>query len=213
MRIVICEDSVLLRAGLERLLVSAGHEVIASLPDTDGLLDAVVPGIDLALLDVRMPPTFTDEGVRAALDVRSRHPHVGILLLSQYVEHAYAADLVAQHPHGLGYLLKDRVADVGDFLEDVDRIAAGGTVLDPEVVSQILVRTRRSQPLSDLTPREKQVLALMAEGRSNGAIAAALKVSAGSVEKHVSAILLKLDIPNTPDENRRVLAVLRYLET
>jgi DNA-binding NarL/FixJ family response regulator len=210
---VICEDSVLLRAGLERLLRADGHEVAASLPDASGLIEAVDSSVDLALLDVRMPPTHTDEGVRAAVALRKRFPHVAILLLSQYVEHAYAADLVAQHPQGLGYLLKDRVADVDDFLADVQKVAAGGTVLDPEVVQQILVRTRRSQPLFDLTPREKQVLGLMAEGRSNAAIAAALKVSPGSVEKHVSAILLKLDIPNTPDENRRVLAVLRYLES
>jgi DNA-binding NarL/FixJ family response regulator len=207
-RVVICEDSVLLRAGLERLLRADGHEVAASLPDASGLIEAVDSSVDLALLDVRMPPTHTDEGVRAAVALRKRFPHVAILLLSQYVEHAYAADLVAQHPQGLGYLLKDRVADVDDFLADVQKVAAGGTVLDPEVVQQILVRTRRSQPLFDLTPREKQVLGLMAEGRS-----AALKVSPGSVEKHVSAILLKLDIPNTPDENRRVLAVLRYLES
>lgn len=213
MRVVICEDSVLLRAGLERLLRADGHEVVASLPDASGLIEAVDSTVDLALLDVRMPPTHTDEGVRAAIALRKRYPHVAILLLSQYVEHAYAADLVAQHPQGLGYLLKDRVADVDDFLADVQKVADGGTVLDPEVVQQILVRTRRSQPLFDLTPREKQVLGLMAEGRSNAAIAAALKVSAGSVEKHVSAILLKLDIPNTPDENRRVLAVLRYLES
>jgi DNA-binding NarL/FixJ family response regulator len=212
-RVVICEDSVLLRAGLERLLRADGHEVAASLPDASGLIEAVDSSVDLALLDVRMPPTHTDEGVRAAVALRKRFPHVAILLLSQYVEHAYAADLVAQHPQGLGYLLKDRVADVDDFLADVQKVAAGGTVLDPEVVQQILVRTRRSQPLFDLTPREKQVLGLMAEGRSNAAIAAALKVSPGSVEKHVSAILLKLDIPNTPDENRRVLAVLRYLES
>ncbi|MGO1834548.1 MAG: LuxR C-terminal-related transcriptional regulator, partial [Actinomycetaceae bacterium] len=202
MRVVICEDSVLLRAGLERLLRADGHEVAASLPDASGLIEAVDSSVDLALLDVRMPPTHTDEGVRAAVALRKRFPHVAILLLSQYVEHAYAADLVAQHPQGLGYLLKDRVADVDDFLADVQKVAAGGTVLDPEVVQQILVRTRRSQPLFDLTPREKQVLGLMAEGRSNAAIAAALKVSPGSVEKHVSAILLKLDIPNTPDENR-----------
>ncbi|SJM45963.1 two-component system response regulator [Actinomycetales bacterium JB111] len=213
MRVVICEDSVLLRAGLERLLRADGHEVAASLPDASGLIESVDSSVDLALLDVRMPPTHTDEGVRAAVALRKRFPHVAILLLSQYVEHAYAADLVAQHPQGLGYLLKDRVADVDDFLADVQKVAAGGTVLDPEVVQQILVRTRRSQPLFDLTPREKQVLGLMAEGRSNAAIAAALKVSPGSVEKHVSAILLKLDIPNTPDENRRVLAVLRYLES
>jgi DNA-binding NarL/FixJ family response regulator len=212
-RVVICEDSVLLRAGLERLLRADGHEVAASLPDASGLIEAVDSSVDLALLDVRMPPTHTDEGVRAAVALRKRFPHVAILLLSQYVEHAYAADLVAQHPQGLGYLLKDRVADVDDFLADVQKVAAGGTVLDPEVVQQILVRTRRSQPLFDLTPREKQVLGLKAEGRSNAAIAAALKVSPGSVEKHVSAILLKLDIPNTPDENRRVLAVLRYLES
>jgi DNA-binding NarL/FixJ family response regulator len=161
-RVVICEDSVLLRAGLERLLRADGHEVAASLPDASGLIEAVDSSVDLALLDVRMPPTHTDEGVRAAVALRKRFPHVAILLLSQYVEHAYAADLVAQHPQGLGYLLKDRVADVDDFLADVQKVAAGGTVLDPEVVQQILVRTRRSQPLFDLTPREKQVLGLMA---------------------------------------------------
>ena len=213
MRIVICEDSVLLRAGLERLVAADGHETVASLPDATDLLAVVDDTVDLTILDVRMPPTHTDEGVRAALDLRRAHPSVAILILSQYVEETYAAELVADHPEGLGYLLKDRVADVDDFLRDLRTVADGGTVLDPEVVSQLLLRARRRQPLAELTPRERQILELMAQGRTNSAIAASLFISAGSVEKHVSSIFLKLDIHPSSDENRRVLAVMRFLES
>lgn len=213
MRIVIAEDSVLLRAGLERLLVDAGHTVTAAVGDGDTFVAAVAGDPpDLALVDVRMPPTHTDEGVRAALAVRRAHPRVTILVLSQYVEERYATELLARDTAGIGYLLKERVADVREFLEAVDRVGAGGTVLDPEVVAQLLARSRRRDPLASLTPRELEVLGLMAEGRSNAAIAAHLVVSDGAVEKHVSNIFAKLDLPASTSDHRRVLAVLRYLE-
>lgn len=213
MRIVIAEDSVLLRAGLERLLADAGHLVVAAVGDGDALVAAVAAEEpDLALVDVRMPPTHTDEGVRAALVVRRRQPRVTILVLSQYVEERYATELLASGTAGVGYLLKERVADVRDFVEAIERVGAGGTVLDPEVVAQLLARTRRRDPLASLTPRELEVLGLMAEGRSNAAIAAHLVVSEGAVEKHVSNIFAKLDLPASATDHRRVLAVLRYLE-
>jgi DNA-binding NarL/FixJ family response regulator len=212
MRVVIAEDAVLLRAGLTRLLTDAGHEVLAAVGDADLLLDAVERHApDLAIVDVRMPPTHTDEGIRAALKVRSQWPDVAILVLSQYVEERYAVDLVAGETAGLGYLLKDRVADVREFLDAAGRVADGGTVLDPEVVSQLLARSRQRDPIERLTPREREVLGLMAEGRSNAAIAEQLVISGGAVEKHVTNIFTKLDLPPTEGDHRRVLAVLRFL--
>jgi DNA-binding NarL/FixJ family response regulator len=214
MRIVIAEDSVLLRAGLTRLLVDEGEEVVATVGDADSLLDVVERhSPDLAVVDVRMPPTHTDDGLRAAIQVRNRWPGVGILVLSQYVEETYATELLATDTGGLGYLLKDRVADVNEFMDAVRRVGDGGTALDPEVVAQLLARTRRRDPLARLSPREREVLGLMAEGRSNAAIAADLVVSAGAVEKHISNIFTKLDLPPSDHGHRRVLAVLRWLES
>jgi DNA-binding NarL/FixJ family response regulator len=212
MRIVIAEDSVLLRAGLTRLLVDAGEEVIAAVGDASMLLDAVERHQpDLVVADVRMPPTHTDEGIRAALEIRARWPDIGILVLSQYVEERYATDLLAGDTAKVGYLLKDRVADVGDFVAAVRRVGAGGTALDPEVVAQLLARARRRDPLDRLTAREREVLGLMAEGRSNGAIAQHLVVSDGAIEKHVRSIFTKLDLAPTDQDHRRVLAVLQWL--
>ncbi len=212
MRIVIAEDSVLLRAGLTGLLADAGHEVVAAVDNADDLMTVVERHQpDLAVVDVRMPPTFTDDGLRAALQIRARWPAIGILVLSQYVEETYASELLADDTTGLGYLLKDRIADVGEFLAGVARVGEGGTVLDAEVVAQLLARTRRRDPLERLSPREREVLGLMAEGRSNAAIARALVVSDGAVEKHVSNIFTKLDLPPTEHDHRRVLAVLRWL--
>ncbi len=212
MRTLIAEDSVLLRAGLARLLEDAGHEVVAQVGDGEGLLRAVSElQPDVAVVDVRMPPTHTDEGVRAALVLRSQWPDVGLLVLSQYVEERYATDLLSRDTRGVGYLLKDRVADVDDFLEALTRVGSGGTVLDPEVVAQLLVRSRRTSPLAGLTPRESEVLGLMAEGRSNAAIATQLVVTEGAVEKHVRSIFTRLDLPPDQGDHRRVLAVLRYL--
>jgi DNA-binding NarL/FixJ family response regulator len=213
-RIVIAEDSVLLRAGLTRLLVDAGEEVVASVGDADELLRVVeLHQPDLAVVDVRMPPTHTDDGLRAALEIRRRWPSVGILVLSQYVEESYATELLAVDTAGLGYLLKDRVADVADFMVDVRRVGAGGTALDPEVVAQLLARSGRGSVIDRLSPREREVLGLMAEGRSNQAIAEELVVSDGAVEKHISNIFTKLDLPPTDGDHRRVLAVLRWLES
>ncbi len=212
MQVIIAEDSVLLRAGLTRLLLDAGEEVIAAVGDGDALVDAVARNRpDLAVVDVRMPPDFTDEGLRAAIAVRSQWPEVGILVLSQYVEEEYATELLSDEQGGVGYLLKDRVADVSEFLDAARRVAAGGTVLDPEVVAQLLARSRRHDPLARLTPREREVLGLMAEGRSNTAIAQALVVSDGAVEKHVSNIFSKLDLAPAGQDHRRVLAVLTWL--
>lgn len=214
MRILIAEDSVLLLAGLERLLVDAGHEVVATASDASDLLELVAKHEpDLAIVDVRMPPTFTDEGIRAAVLIRHQHPDVSIVVLSQYVEERYAADLIADNNGGFGYLLKDRVADVEDFLSSIEVIGSGGTVLDPEVVSQILVRGRRRRGMSEVTAREKDVLQLMAEGRSNAAIAKELYISPGSVEKHVSSVFTKFDLTIEDSTNRRVLAVLRFLQS
>jgi len=213
-RIVIAEDSVLLRAGLTRLLADAGEEVVATVDNADDLLAVVERHQpDLCVVDVRMPPTHTDDGLRAALQIRARWPAIGILVLSQYVEETYATDLLASDTSGLGYLLKDRIADVTEFLTAVRRVGDGGTALDPEVVAQLLARTRRRDPLDRLSPREREVLGLMAEGRSNGAIARELVVSDGAVEKHVSNIFTKLDLPPTEHDHRRVLAVLRWLES
>jgi len=211
-RVVIAEDAVLLRAGLLHLLADAGEEVVAAVGDAPSLVDAVERHRpDVAIVDVRMPPTLTDDGLRAALAIRARWPEVGILVCSQYVEERYAADLLAGDTAGVGYLLKDRVADVSEFVDAVRRVGRGGTVLDPEVVAQLLARTRRRDPLERLTPREREVLGLMAEGRSNTAIAQALVVGEGAVEKHVSSIFSKLDLAPDEQENRRVLAVLRWL--
>jgi DNA-binding NarL/FixJ family response regulator len=213
-RIVIAEDSVLLRAGLTGLLADAGEDVVATVDNADDLLTVVERHRpDMAVVDVRMPPTFTDDGLRASLEIRARWPDVGILVLSQYVEETYASELLANDTTGLGYLLKDRIADVADFLAAVRRVGEGGTALDAEVVAQLLARTRRRDPLDRLSPREREVLALMAEGRSNTAIARELVVSDGAVEKHVSNIFTKLDLPPTQHDHRRVLAVLRWLES
>ena len=214
MRIVIAEDSALLRAGIERILADAGHEIVAGVPDATELLRIVNDQKpDLAILDVRMPPTFTDEGIRAAALLRSQNPDSPVLVLSHYVEERYAADLIASDTRGFGYLLKDRIADVPAFLDAVRVVGAGGTVLDPEVVSQILVRSRRRATLEALTPREQEVLQLMAEGKTNSAISAALHVSVGSAEKHIASIFSKLQLAPDDSENRRVLAVLRFLES
>ena len=213
MRVVIAEDSVLLREGLVRLLSDAGMSVAAAVGEPEALLRAVDEHLpEVCVVDVRMPPTHTDEGVRAALVIRAQHAGVGVLLLSQYVEERYATDLIASDTRGVGYLLKDRVADVNEFVEAVRRVGAGGAALDPEVVSQLLVRSRRVDPLGVLTPRETDVIRLMAEGRSNTGIASALVVSEGAVEKHVSNLFTKLELPPAGDDHRRVLAVLRYLE-
>lgn len=212
MRILICEDSVLLREGIARLLTDAGHDVVAQLPDATALEAAIADHHpELAILDVRMPPTRTNEGILAAIGIRSRGDTPRVLVLSQYVEERYAADLIASGTAGFGYLLKDRVADVREFLAAVEQVASGGTVLDPEVVSQLLARRRRDARMERLTPRERQVLALMAEGSSNQTIADRLYVSAGSVEKHISAVFQKLEL-DPEDGNRRVLAVLAHLD-
>lgn len=212
MRIVIGEDSVLLRAGITRLLADAGEEVIAAVGDGDELVAAVERHKpDLVIADVRMPPTFSDEGIRAALEIRRRWPDIGILVLSQYVEERYATDLIAGDTTKVGYLLKDRVADVGEFVDAVRRVGSGGTALDPEVVAQLLARSRRRDPLDRLTPREREVLSLMAEGRTNAAIASHLVISDGAVEKHVRSIFTKLDLAPTEHDHRRVLAVLQWL--
>jgi DNA-binding NarL/FixJ family response regulator len=214
MRIVIAEDSVLLQAGLVRFLTESGHEVVDAVADAESLvssIDAHRP--DLAVVDVRMPPTLTDDGLRAALEIRRRWPEVAILVLSQYVEEQYATELISGDTGGIGYLLKDRIAEVAEFQDAVVRVGDGGTVLDPEVVAQILARSRRQDPLASLSPREREVLGLMGEGRSNSAIARELVVSDGAVEKHVSNIFTKLDLPPASNDHRRVLAVLRWLDS
>lgn len=212
MRILIAEDSVLLRAGLIRLLEEGGHEIVGAVGDAEALITAAASlAPDLAVVDVRMPPTLTDDGLRAALAIRAEHPEIAILVLSQYVEETYASELLASDLGRIGYLLKDRIADVADFLDAIERVGGGGTVLDPEVVGQIFARTRRIDPLAALSPREREVLGLMAEGRSNAGIAAALVVGEGAVEKHVTNILSKLDLPPAESDHRRVLAVLRWV--
>ncbi|MGK4219134.1 MULTISPECIES: response regulator transcription factor [Kocuria] len=211
MRIVIAEDAVLLRAGLVRLLTDAGHEIVAETDTAEGLVRAVEEHRpDFALVDVRLPPTFTDEGIRAAVLIRSSHPGVAVLVLSQYVEERYASELIASRREGLGYLLKDRVADVDQFLESVQTVGSGGTVLDPEVLTQILVRSRRREDMELLSPREREVLALMAQGLSNASIAANLYLTESAVEKHIGSIFAKLGVTSETG-NRRVLAVLKYL--
>jgi DNA-binding NarL/FixJ family response regulator len=210
-RVVIAEDSVLLRGGLVRLLQDAGHEIAAEVGDGPALVAAITAERpDVSVVDVRMPPSHTDEGLRAAVEARSLVPDAPILILSQYVEERYAGELLATGSAGVGYLLKDRVADVRDFLAALEQVAAGGTVLDPEVVSQLLVR-RRSTPLDELTDREREVLGLMAQGRTNTAIAAALFITEGAVEKHIRNIFAKLGLPQTEADHRRVLAVLTHL--
>ena len=212
MRVVIAEDLVLLREGLASLLADAGHEVVAAVGDGDALQAAVAElDPDLALVDVRMPPDFRDEGLRAALSLRRTGPRPAILILSQHVEERYASELLAGGTQGVGYLLKDRVADVQEFLSALRRVAAGGTAIDHEVVSQLLTHRRRHDVLDDLTPREREVLGLMAEGHTNAFIAERLVVSPGAVEKHISNVFSKLDLPPSEHQHRRVLAVLTYL--
>lgn len=213
MRILICEDSVLLREGLVRLLEHSGHDVVASLASADGVAEAVdAHRPDLCILDVRLPPTFTDEGIRLAMHLRRTHPDLPLLVLSQYVEERYASDLIAEPGGGLGYLLKDRVADVAEFIVSVEQIAQGGTVLDPEVVQQLLTRRRRDERMQSLTDRERTVLAAIAEGRSNQAIAALLHLSEASVEKYITAIFQKLGLEQDESGNRRVLAAIAHIE-
>jgi DNA-binding NarL/FixJ family response regulator len=212
MRVVIAEDAALLREGLTRLLEDRGHQVVAAVAEAGPLLTAVAEHEpDVVIVDVRMPPTFTDEGLHAAIELRRDHPGTGVLVFSQYIETRYATRLLAAGTAGVGYLLKDRVADVAEFADALARVAAGGTALDPEVVTQLLGASRRADGLASLTTREREVLALMAEGRSNAAIAAELVVSPGAVEKHVAGIFSKLGLPPSENDNRRVLAVLRYL--
>jgi DNA-binding NarL/FixJ family response regulator len=213
MRVVIADDSVLLREGIARLLIDAGFEVVGRAGTGPELVAAVVEQQpDVSIVDVRMPPSYRDEGLRAAIEARGRVRGTKILVLSQYVEEQYAADLLATGADGIGYLLKDRVADVGDFVAAVKRVAAGGTVLDPEVVAQIVTRRRRDERLASLSPREQEVLALMAEGRSNQAIAERLSVGEGTIEKHVTSIFGKLGLADSMTDHRRVLAVLAYLQ-
>jgi DNA-binding NarL/FixJ family response regulator len=214
MRVVIAEDAALFREGLVRLLQDRGHQVCAAVADGDALLAAATQHRpDVAVVDIRMPPTHTDEGLRAALELRRHHPETGVLVLSQYIETRYAARLLEGNASGVGYLLKDRVADVAEFADALARVAAGGTALDPEVVSQLLGAGRHAHGLAALTPREREVLSLMAEGRSNAGIAATLVISAGAVEKHVAGIFGKLGLPPAEGDNRRVLAVLRFLRS
>ena len=212
MRVVIADDAVLLREGLIRLVEENGHTVVAAVGDGPALVEAITGHRpDVSIVDVRMPPTHTDEGLRAAVEARRRVPGSPILVLSQYVEVSYADDLLADRAGAVGYLLKDRVAEIADFLDALGRVAAGGTVLDPEVVGQLLVRRRRDDPLRDLTPREREVLGLMAEGRSNTSIARRIVVTEGAVEKHVRNIFTKLGLQPDDEQHRRVLAVLAYL--
>jgi DNA-binding NarL/FixJ family response regulator len=212
-RIIIVEDSALLRDGLTRMLADHGHEVVGAIDDAVGLVQLVErEDADLVVLDVRMPPTHTDEGIRAAVELRSEWPDLPVIVLSQYVEENYATELLGGDLGGIGYVLKDRVTDVGQFVETVERVAQGGTAIDPEVVSQLLARTRRHQPIADLSPREREVLGLMAEGRSNAAIAEDLVITQRAVEKHVKNIFQKLRLTPADTDHRRVLAVLRYLE-
>ncbi len=213
-RVAVAEDSAILRDGLVQLLVDRGFEITEAVSEAGALrvsVDRDSP--DVAVIDIRMPPTFTDEGLKAALELRRLHPRLGILLFSQYIETRYAAELLADDAAGNGYLLKDRVADVSDFVEALVRVASGGTALDPEVVTQLVGASRQTDSLSHLSGREREVLTLMAEGRSNAAIATALVISEGAVEKHVANIFTKLDLPVSQSDHRRVLAVLRFLKS
>jgi DNA-binding NarL/FixJ family response regulator len=214
MRIVIAEDAAVIRAGLAEILTDRGHEIVAAVGDARALTDAVAAlEPDVAIIDVRMPPDHTDEGLRAAITIRRDHPDVGILVFSQYVETRYAADLLATRSGGLGYLLKDRVFSDAAFADAVRDVAAGGTVLDPEVVKRLMTKRARSGPLAALTPREREVLSLMAEGRSNAAIAAKLFITEKAVSKHAAGIFANLGLAQSDDDNRRVLAVLAYLNS
>jgi DNA-binding NarL/FixJ family response regulator len=213
-RVVLADDSVLLREGIARLLGEAGFEVVGQAGDAEDLLRKVrAHKPDVAVVDVRMPPTHTDEGLRAAVQIRRELPGTGVLVLSQVVEEAYALELVAENAEGVGYLLKDRVADLDRFADAVRRVAEGGSALDPEVVAQLLGRRRRDDPLQELTPREREVIELMAEGRSNHAIADQMVVTERAVEKHVTSIFAKLALPQAADDHRRVLAVLTFLRS
>jgi len=213
-RVVVAEDSVLLREGVVRLLEERGFEVVGQAADADDLMRKVgAHKPDIAIVDIRMPPTNTDDGLRAALKIREEHPDTNVLVLSAYVEEAYALELVSDSAAGLGYLLKDRVADVDAFVDSVERVANGGSALDPEVVARLVGRRRQADPLENLTPREREVLELMAEGRSNAAIADALVVTERAVEKHVTSIFGKLDLSPAPEDHRRVLAVLTFLRS
>ena len=214
MRIVVADDSVLMREGIVRLLEEAGHEVVAQAGDAEDLARKVrAHKPDVAVVDIRMPPTNTDDGLRAALALRSELPGTGVLVLSQYVEEGYAVDLLSEGGEGVGYLLKDRVADIRLFTDAVVRVAEGGSALDPEVVSHMLQRKRSDDPLDELTPREREVLGLMAEGRSNRAVAEQLVVTERAIEKHVTSIFGKLRLAAAPEDHRRVLAVLAYLRS
>ena len=211
-RVVIADDAVLLRDGLARLLEEYGFSVVGAVANADDLLEVVgETAPDLCIVDVRMPPTFTDEGIKAALAIRAAHAGIAVVVLSHYVEERYAAELLAGDTAGVGYLLKDRVVEVGEFVESVRRVVGGGSAIDPEVVRQILTRSRRARELERLTPREREVLAAMAEGSSNRGIAEALVISEGAVEKHISSIFAKLDLDPEGGSHRRVLAVLTYL--
>jgi DNA-binding NarL/FixJ family response regulator len=214
LRIVIAEDAAIMRDGLTQTLTRRGHNVVAAVADAASLrlaVDEFLP--DVAIIDVRMPPTHTDEGLRAAQSIHLDHPEVGVLVFSQYIETSSAAELLAGGPAGVGYLLKDRVADVGDFTEAITRVAQGGTVLDPEVVRQLFAASRRADSLATLTPREQGVLSLIAQGRSNTAIASTLTISPGVVEKHVANIFAKLGLTPSDNDNRRVIAAVKYLES
>ncbi|MGW0809922.1 response regulator [Nonomuraea sp. NPDC002799] len=214
MRVILAEDSTLLREGLVRLLLEEGHEVPAAVGDGDALVSAVAGHRpDIVVVDVRMPPTHTDEGLRAALEIRRRWPEVKVLVLSQYVEKRYATELMSADVEGVGYLLKDRVAQVGDFLDALERVGAGGAAFDPEVVRQLLARTTQVDPLARLTAREREVLELMAQGLTNASIAQALHVSQSAVEKHVNSLFEKLRLSHTTGYSRRVLAVLHFLRS
>jgi DNA-binding NarL/FixJ family response regulator len=214
LRIVIAEDAAIMRDGLTQTLTRRGHDVVAAVGDAGALREAVEKHQpDVAVIDVRMPPTHTDEGLRAAQQIHHDHPRIGVLVFSQYVETRSAAELFAGAPEGVGYLLKDRVADVSDFIEAIATVARGGTVLDPDVIRQLLGASRHAGPLATLTPREREVLSLIAQGRSNTAIAATLVISPGVVEKHVASIFAKLGLPPSEADNRRVLAAITYLES
>jgi DNA-binding NarL/FixJ family response regulator len=214
MRVILADDSVLLRAGLARLLVEAGFEIAGQAGDADELLAlAERERPDAAIVDIRMPPTHTDEGLRAARELHRRYPAMGVLVLSQHVHPTYAAELLEGGARGLGYLLKDRVSNVSDLTESLQRVASGGCVLDPEVVAQLVARPRRGDPLTQLSDREREVLALMAEGRSNRAVGERLFITEHTVEKHIQAIFAKLELPSTADDHRRVLAVLTFLNS
>ena len=214
MRVVLAEDSVLLREGVARILDEAGFEVVGQAGNADELLLKVRSySPDVAIVDIRMPPTHTDEGLRAAQEIREKHPTCGVLVLSQYVEATYAMELLAESAEGVGYLLKDRVSDVNEFADAVRRVGEGGSALDPTIVSQLVGRRRRDDPIDQLTPREREVLGLMAEGRSNSGIAEQLVVTERAVEKHVTSIFSKLQLPAASEDHRRVLAVLAYLRS